>query len=372
MHLKDQFLEKALEKRKLENSHRSLSTSNQLVDFSSNDYLGLACKFKLRDHIELFNSIDNQFIIGSTGSRLLRGNHSYFEELENKIAQFHKAEAGLIFNSGYNANIGLFSSVPQREDTIIYDELVHASIRDGIRLSLAKPYSFKHNDLNDLESKLKIAKGTVFIAIESVYSMDGDFSPIVEIVKLCEQHNSYLIVDEAHATGIFGEKGEGRVVELGLQEKVFSRVHTFGKALGCHGAIVLGGKVLRDYLINFSRAFIYTTALPFFNLITINYAYDILSKSNYKLFKTSKLINLFKDIVKDKAISSNSPIQCVVIPGNAEVKKLANEIQNSGFDVRAILSPTVQKGKERLRICIHAFNTEDEVKSLSNILLKNL
>jgi len=160
-------------------------------------------------------------------------------------------------------------------DTIIYDELVHASIHDGIRLSKVQSFPFRHNDLNHLEERLKITSGVIYIAVESVYSMDGDFSPLIEIAELCEKHSANLIVDEAHATGFFGSQGVGRIVELGLQEKVFARMHTFGKAMGCHGSIVLGSEILREYLVNFARAFIYTTALTFHSLLIVKYEPDI-------------------------------------------------------------------------------------------------
>jgi 8-amino-7-oxononanoate synthase len=294
------------------------------------------------------------------------------ECLEAKIAAFHHARAGLIFNSGYDANIGLFSSVPRKGDTILYDELIHASIRDGVRLSLASHFSFKHNNINQLEEKIKIAKGNVFVAVESVYSMDGDFAPLKEISDLCSRFGAFLIVDEAHATGIFGKKGEGRVSELGLEENVFARMHTFGKALGCHGGIVLGSDLLRDYLINFARSFIYTTALPVHSLIAINCAYDILTNSYDKILKTRCLIDLFKakfsEHKKFELIQSISPIQCILIPGNVQVKMTSEHIKNAGYDVRPILSPTVFKGQERLRICLHAFNSEKEIEALINEL----
>ena len=199
---------------------------------------------------------------GSGGSRLLAGNYPLIEKLEKSIASFHDAEAGLIFNSGYDANIGLLSCIALKEDTILYDQLIHASLRDGIRLGYAQSFSFEHNNPASLELRLKQAAGTVYVVTESLFSMDGDLAPLQEMAALCEQYNAKLIVDEAHATGIVGEHGEGLVQHLQLQSKCFARIHTFGKALGVHGAIVLGSSFLRSYLINFSRPFIYTTALP--------------------------------------------------------------------------------------------------------------
>ncbi|MDD5569549.1 MAG: 8-amino-7-oxononanoate synthase [Bacteroidales bacterium] len=366
----DKFLNDPIDKREKENSLRSLRCENNLVDFCSNDYLGYA---RSEDLIKKTN--ENKLSlnrIGSTGSRLITGNYKFTEELEKYIAEFHDAEAGLIFNSGFDANIGLLSCVPQRGDTIIYDELSHASIRDGARLSYANSYSFKHNDTCDLQNKLEIAKGNIFVVIESVYSMDGDLARLGEISIACTANNANLIVDEAHATGVIGNKGEGLVKHLNLQNKIFARVHTFGKAIGCHGAIILGNNLLRKYLINFSRSFIYTTALPLHSLISVKCAYEKLSKDTENINKLKNLINIFKSLTGEikglELIKSESAIQSVIIPGNDNVKKLALHMQDNGFDVRPILGPTVPKGKERLRICLHSFNKEEEVKKLIDIL----
>ncbi|MGZ5245809.1 MAG: aminotransferase class I/II-fold pyridoxal phosphate-dependent enzyme, partial [Flavitalea sp.] len=249
-------IKERLERRMAENAKRFLRTTEGMVDFCSNDYLGIATNQLLKE------SINGELSTGSGGSRLLSGNYELIERTEDRIAAFHGAEAGLIFNSGYDANLGLLSCIGQKGDTYLYDNLSHASIRDGIRLSFAESFSFMHNDVEDLERKLKSATGQVTVVTESVFSMDGDLAPLKEIAELCQRYEAFLIVDEAHATGIVGASGEGLVQELKLNEKCFARVHTFGKAVGTHGAIVLGSCELRDYLINFSRAFMYTTALP--------------------------------------------------------------------------------------------------------------
>ncbi len=371
----DSFLNKSLEKRRSENAFRSLSVNNSLVDFCSNDYLGFARSEELKKRVSDFKTNEIN-LLGSTGSRLLKGNYEFAETLEQEIADFHEAEAGLIYNSGYDANLGLLSSVPQKGDTVIYDELVHASIHDGMRLSKADRFPFRHNDLNHLEHRLSHSKGIVYIVVESVYSMDGDASPLTEIVVLCKRFGASLVVDEAHATGLFGEKGQGLVVELGLQKEVFARVHTFGKALGCHGAIVLGNNLLRDFLVNFSRSFIYTTALPLSSLISIKSSYDMLSCSSHTVLKTNSLVSLFKSKIQIigtcELIPSDSAIQCLIVPGNDRVRALSAAIQNSGFDVRAILSPTISRGKERLRICIHAFNTPGEIEEMVSAIKENI
>lgn len=360
--MKDHFLQIQLDQRQAQNALRALPPERDLVDFCSNDYLGFA------------KNIDNQIFInkvGSTGSRLLSGNTDFAEALEQKIAQFHRAGAGLLFNSGYAANLGLLSCIATRHDTILYDALSHASIRDGIRLSPAKSYSFAHNDVNDLNKKINNSSGRIFIIVESIYSMDGDAAPLPEICNIAAENNAYVIVDEAHSTGVFGENGEGLTVALGLQHKVWARIHTFGKAIGSHGAIVLGSNTLRDYLINFSKPFVYTTAPPEHTLHTIHHAYNnLLNNPAIKILHQNIqffLQSLSNDI-KPYFVPSQSPIQCLLWQGNDRVKAFAHALQTTGFDVRPILHPTVPQGQERLRICLHTFNKEAEITALTNFI----
>ncbi len=364
MNIHLQHIQQKLNKRKKENAFRELKTNQQLVDFCSNDYLGFAKEAYIHQTHHDFESY------GATGSRLISGNHPINEDVENYLANFYQTEAALIFNSGYNANIGLFQCLPQRTDTLIYDEYIHASIRDGIKLSNAKNFVFEHNNLDALEQKLKQATGIIYVAVESIYSMDGDQAPLEEITQLCKKYNAALIVDEAHAVGIFGN-GLGLVAELNLENDVFARVITFGKAFGTHGAAVLGSKALKDYLINYSRAFIYTTALPLTSILTIKNAHDFLLQNLTRIDELKDLINYFKNsslTTHHSSPNSTSAIQCLIIPGNNEVKQLANKIQEHGFDVRPILSPTVPKGKERLRICLHSFNTKEQIDGLVSLL----
>jgi 8-amino-7-oxononanoate synthase len=362
-------LQQALQKRMELQALRILKINDLPSDFCSNDYLGYSRSLPLQQAIEEeWNTLAEQRSNGSGGSRLLAGNTAYAEELENDIAAFHQAAAGLIYNSGYDANVGLFSALGQADAIFLYDELIHASVHDGIKLSRATSYLFKHNDLDHLEDRLKIAKGIVYVAVESIYSMDGDQAPLTEMAELCARYNAQLIVDEAHATGITPNAGKGLVQQFKLQEKVFARVHTFGKALGCHGAIVLGSDLLRNYLINFSRSFIYTTALPMNSLVAIHQSYKLLQKDQISREQLNKNIHHFKEGTGKGSnvnlISSDSPIQSIIISGNEEVKRCAQQLRANGLDVRPILSPTVPKGKERLRICIHAFNTEEELTKL--------
>jgi 8-amino-7-oxononanoate synthase len=352
------------------NSLRKLPISSSLIDFASNDYLGFS-KSKM-----IFNQTHEYLISrkiyqnGATGSRLLSGNHKLYQETEDYIANFHQSEAALIFNSGYDANVGFFGCVPQRNDIIVYDELCHASIRDGILMSNAKSYKYNHNDFEDLEKLILRNPDTIiYIVTESVFSMDGDCPNLEELVLLSDKYQCYLIVDEAHALGVFGSKGEGLVQMLGLEDHVFARIITFGKGLGCHGAAVLSSIELRDYLVNFARSFIYTTGLSPHSVATILIAYQVLQKDveNIKKLKENVIhfnqqLNLLG--LKPMFVRSKSAIQSAIIRGNEKVKVIASQLQEKGFDVKAILSPTVPEGQERLRFCLHSYNSQEEISAV--------
>ncbi|MFL5752211.1 MAG: aminotransferase class I/II-fold pyridoxal phosphate-dependent enzyme [Bacteroidia bacterium] len=350
-------------------TYRQLKTVNGLVDFCSNDYLGFSKSAGMEKTSAALLSSEGT---GSTGSRLISGNTVYAEELEKKIAQYHNSPAALLFNSGYTANLGLLSSAPQKNDLILFDELSHASIFDGIRLSFAKHYKFRHNDvshLKELIARHESGVENIYIVVESVYSMDGDRAPLRELGALLSDKR-FLIVDEAHATGVFGNKGKGCCEEEEIETKCFARVVTFGKALGAHGAAILGSEALRNYLINFSRSFIYTTALPYENLKNIDAAYQLLSATDQQAHLHNK-IKLFRNLCSGAVnlLPSHSPIQCFLIEGNAEVEKKSVLAQDSGFDIRPIKSPTVAEGEERIRICIHSFNSDEEIKKLVETLI---
>lgn len=370
--MQEEFLNRKLNQRKEQNAFRQLRLPDGKIDFCSNDYLGLAKILSADKNLSRLN----EYLHGSTGSRLLAGNYALIEETEKIIAAFHQSAAALIFNSGYDANVGLLSSVLQKGDVVIYDFLSHASIRDGIRLSFAQSFSFLHNDLTDLEKKLQLVaqnkqgeEGTIFVVTESVFSMDGDMAPLNQIVSLCEQYNAMLIVDEAHATGVVGTNGEGLVQQLKLEQYVFARVHTFGKALGCHGAVVVGSATLRNYLINFARSFIYSTALPASAVAVVKEAYQLFPQMKREREQLKNLVHLFQSsVLRFHKYKSDTPIQIVEIPGNDAIKKVADVLVQKNFDVRPILYPTVPKGKERLRIVLHAFNTENELKNLCSLL----
>ena len=385
----EQYLADKLKERTLAGNLRKLSTQRAAVDFFSNDYLGLATTGVLaslmQDTVQVNSaSIDPSFLrmtntTGSTGSRLLSGNSKMAEELEHTIATFHKAEGALLFNSGYDANVGLMSSIADRHTTILSDELCHASLIDGIRLSqCSHRYKFTHNNLNELEEKLKkhAGHGPVLVVTESVFSMDGDMAPLEEMVQLCEQYGAQLVVDEAHATGVVGVRGEGLVCALGLQDRVFARVHTFGKALGCHGAAVVGSALLKQYLINFARSFVFTTALPGHSVHAAQCAYQYLSGHGFSNAPLHELIAYFRKKIQASGSTgwrdSHSPIQALVVGDNIQCKELATTLQNAGLQVNPILHPTVPLGMERLRVCLHVFNTKEEIDRLGLVGFKDL
>jgi 8-amino-7-oxononanoate synthase len=336
-------------------SLRSLLSFEDHVDFWSNDYLGLA---RITHTIE---------INGSTGSRLISGNSKVVEGVESKLAGHFQSDAALIFNSGYDANVGLFSSLPQKGDTILYDELVHASVRDGIRLSFANSYSFRHNDAADLEKKLQKATGTIFVAVESLYSMDGDIAPLIDLNALCTEYGALLIVDEAHSGGVFGKEGRGLCAELGISDSVFIRLFTFGKAYGAHGAVVCCSDLVRQFLVNFARSFIYTTALP--EALYVHLLNQVeASKSEQLRQQLQANISHFTKGIRSTLSAANSPIQVIEFSDLDACKQKAYELQEAGFAVKAILPPTVPAGSQRLRICIHAFNSQEEIDQLINLL----
>ena len=381
-------LQYKLNQRREANALRQLKTPNaELVDFSSNDYLGFSKNSAIFSRAGEILKEQNLELNGAVGSRLLSGNHKLYELTERFIAKTHQVEAALIFNSGYDANVGFFGSVPQRGDVILYDEYIHASIRDGIQMSHAKAYKFKHNDLNDLESKLSLRAQSrsletandsqIYVVTESVFSMDGDSPDLLKLVDLCEQFSAHVFVDEAHAIGVFGT---GIIDDLGLGNRV-SRLVTFGKAMGCHGAAILGSESLKSYLVNFARSLIYTTALPPHSVATILAAYEHTAsdakKLNSALKKLRENIQYFLEELKKQQlqeffINSDSAIHCAILPGNARVKQISTELLETGFDVKAILSPTVPAGQERLRICLHSYNSQNEIKTLLSLLAKSL
>lgn len=360
------------------------------IDFSSNDFLSLSTDSRLKDAF-LAEIGDKQLPLGSGGSRLLDGNSTYAETLERDIARFHGAEAGLLWNSGFDANAGFLSCVPQPGDVIVFDELVHASVHDGMRLSrAAQTVPFVHNSVADLRRVLQevaqIPSGcNVFVAVESIYSMDGDVAPLRQIVdavaEILGEESGYIVVDEAHSTGVLGFEGRGLVCELGLEKRIFARLHTFGKALAGNGAILLGSHTLRHYLVNYARPLIYTTFLSYPSLALVRSSYEMLWKGATVRLQTHlhHLTEFLFKAMQQLQITSpatrmllNIPSACPQSPIFAvqlqQPRDLARHLQEHGMMVRAVVSPTVPQGTERVRICLHAGNTVHEVETLVEAL----
>ncbi len=371
MSLQNRMKNALLEKEK-EGSLRQLTVSQNKIDFVSNDYLGLARSAALHQNIEERYHQLPFSKNGSTGSRLLAGNSALAEEVESYLAKIFKAEQAVIFNSGYAANQAALSCIPQKGDTILYDELVHACMHDGMKLSRAERKSFKHNNLQDLEDQLRETDGKKFIAIESIYSMDGNQAPLTEIVNLAEQFDASIILDEAHSTGAYGKNGAGLAVSLGLESKIDARIYTFGKAMGVHGACIAGSSTLANYLVNFARPFIFSTALSPHSLVSIQCAFGFLQNQLYLQESLQQNIQFFLQNYQQNnlpnKIESQSAIQSVLINGNKQVMALAEQLQQNGMDCRGIRFPSIKKGSERIRICLHAYNTETEIKKLINTM----
>jgi 8-amino-7-oxononanoate synthase len=262
----------------------------------------------------------------------------------------------------------LFSAIGLKDTVFLYDERAHASIKDGIRLSFAKSYSFEHNKLDDLERLLNKFHGQhIFVVVESLYSMDGDFAPLIEIERLTRKHKAELIVDEAHTGGLFGEQGYCEY--LSLPSLPFARIITFGKAYGYHGAVVLGSKTLIDYLINFSRPFIYTTSLSVAEINEIQKKVLHLNLNDRQLKLKSNIAYFREKAIPLNTFSNEgSPIQSILTPTNSVAKALERKMRAAGINVKAILSPTVPAGSECVRISLHSFNTTAEIDKLIQLL----
>ena len=338
------------------------------IDFCSNDYLGLSGSVDFQKGLfeELRESLD--CFTSSTGSRLISGNDSAMDNTEKFIADKHQVEAALLFGSGYDANLALLGSITTNRSTVIVDEYIHRSIHDGCRLSMTKKWKFKHNDLGDLEDSLKKANGEVFVVVESLYSMDGDFAPLKELVILCERYNAYLIVDEAHAIGVYGL---GLLNKYNLQNTVFATTVTYGKAMGVHGAAILGSMVLKEMLINFGSSFIYSTAPPSSMALSIRYSYSYLENNNCRLNCLSDVIAYYQKCFSSFFPCTSSAIQIIELEYLQEITNLLDKIKAARIRCVLIKAPTVPLGSERFRICLHAHNTKNEIDVLLKLMLEH-
>lgn len=370
-------LQARLDARHRDGNLRQLPALSGRIDFTSNDYLGLA---------RLPRPSSGPEFRGSTGSRLLSGNHPLYGQAEARVATFHGAGAALIYNSGYDANLGLLSAVLQRTDYVFYDSGVHASIRDGITLGHARGYRYGHNSLESLQETVgkvlganRPADAEVYVVTESVFSMEGDGPDLQPLAAYCRENGFRLILDEAHAVGVLGPDGRGAAAALGLEGELFARVVTFGKALGCHGAAVLCSPQLKAYLVNFSRSLIYTTALPPHSLEAILEAYDLLEgpEGVRAMEVLRSRLDCFENEVRKAGLehrfnTARGAIFSCRTGGNQPTRALAAALQEAGYEVRPILSPTVPEGHECLRFCVHSYNSPEEIHDVLSILGRKL
>lgn len=380
------------------------------ADFTSNDYLSLATSSTLRAAFQNALSTAPQ-ILGSGGSRLLVPTPAHVA-LENRLEKFFGAEKALLFNSGFDANVAFFSAIPQPDDIILYDEHIHASVHDGMGASRVDPSSrikFPHNSVAALKRSLRKllqerddlrdGRASAFVAVESLYSMDGTFAPLHEIVRCVEEllprRNGYVIVDEAHATGIYGPQGRGMVAALGLEGRVLARLHTFGKALAGSGAAILTTELIRDYLLNYGRSLIYTTTLPYANIIAVECAFDMLENGSAEVLALHllDLSRYFLELLRPHLQSAPPELLCLPDHLRADDKEDPNSTASDPpfppptpiiplltphphslaahlaslpqpLFTKAITWPTVPVGTSRVRVCLHAGHTRDDVRKL--------
>ncbi len=343
-----------LEKRKHENRLRKLEIADKsFIDFWSNDYLGLANNAELSAHIRLLLAGEEHFPIGATGSRLISGNYPLLEELEACMANMFQAGSATFFPSAYLANLALLGSLATRHDTYLLDEACHASLKEGVRLSLATKRTFRHNNLDDLAINLRKAKGHAFVITESLFSMDGDFAPIVAMQALCKAHDAILIVDEAHAMGIFGEQGAGLCSELGADSLNLIRVAGFGKAFGQAGGAILGPAEMKPWLANMALPFIYTTGPSPFHVFALLHTLRWF-QAHWQVLQAE-----FQEVVAEcnaamqeagLTTTNRSPIQRIPCQSATHALEMAARFRANGFAVKAILPPTVPAGKEMIRV----------------------
>lgn len=346
---------------------RSLELAQDL-DFSSNDYLGLAVDPRLKQAVA--GALAGAEPAAATGSRLLSGHSERWDELESDFARWIGTEAALFFTSGYLANIGLLAAVLSAEDTVFSDSANHASLIDGIRLSKARRVVFPHLDLNFLEDALRAepATGARFIVVESVFSMEGDRAPLAELAALAERHSADLIVDEAHAIGVFGPGGRGAVAEAGLASRVFAVVCTCGKALASSGAFVCGSATLRQFLINRARTFIFSTALPPYFAAHVRAGWELAAEADAARARLAANAKVLRDDLRSHdfdLLRSESQIVPVVLGENEKAVAVAEQLRAAGFGVRAIRPPTVAPGTARLRISVTARHSESVLRELA-------
>ncbi|MEC1534244.1 8-amino-7-oxononanoate synthase [Bacillus haynesii] len=364
MHI-DEWLSSRLAKMKAAGLYRSLKLPQaERTNWASNDYLGLANDKRL---IHAAETALRSFGAGSTGSRLTSGNTAWHEKLERKIADFKQTEAALLFSSGYLANVGVLSSLPEIGDVILSDQLNHASLIDGCRLSKADTVVYRHTDMNDLEEKLRAAQSRTrrFIVTDGVFSMDGTIAPLDEIMLLAKQYRAFVIVDDAHATGVLGEAGRGTSEFFGVSPDVV--IGTLSKAVGAEGGFVAGSKTLIDFLLNHARTFIFQTAVPPASCAAACRAFDIIEDSRDKRRLLQSSVNTIKRRLEDIGFTvkgGETPIIPVMIGEPQKAVRFANGLKEKGIEAPAIRPPTVAEGESRIRLTVTADRRLRDIEDL--------
>jgi 8-amino-7-oxononanoate synthase len=339
-------------------------------DFASNDYLGLAESREYRGAAGA--ALARGVPLGAGGSRLLRGNHPEHEALEQEAARFFGAESALFFGAGFAANEALFSTLPQRGDLILYDELIHASAHEGMRLSRARSQPVRHNEAAAFEAAIESAAGAagrIWIAVESLYSMDGDIAPLAELADIARRRDAFLVIDEAHATGVFGPGGRGLAHGLEGRDNIIT-VHTCGKALGLSGALVCLPLLLKDFLVNRCRQFIFATAPSPLLAASVRAALGIVAVADDRRAALAQRVARAREGLRLATGAEPSPtqVQPVIVGSDARALTLAGRLQAQGYDIRAIRPPTVPQGASRLRISLTLNPSEEEIDAMIALL----
>ena len=341
------------------------------IDFSSNDYLGFSADVAFRKRV-----LDRlgEGPLTAPSSRLLRGQTERHRQLEERLARFKGTEAALIFPTGYQANIGVLGSLVRADDTLLSDQLNHASLIDGMRLSRATRVIYPHLDADALASRLAVPSGSGrrFIVTESLFSMDGDVAPLDDYADLAGRYGAYLIVDDAHATGVFGDaRGSGLTEAFSVAERCVAVVSPFGKALGAFGACVAGPKEVVDAMVNGARSFIFTTSLPPLVLAAVETALDVIAEEPERRVRVRELADRLRLRLRESGLEvpdSDGPIVPVLCSEPDVAMDVAAAAQRAGYDVRAIRPPTVPQGSSRVRLSVHADHTQDQIDDLAAVL----
>jgi len=346
------------------------------IDFASNDYLGLSRSGVLREVARA--ALERGVPTGAGGSRLLRGNHAEHEALEAEAAAHFGSAASLFMANGYVANVAIFSALPGRRDLVIHDEYIHASAHDGMKLGRARTVAVRHNDAQAFEDAIRAWRGAgetgrIWMAVESLYSMDGDFAPLTDLADLADRHDAFLIVDEAHGSGVYGPAGQGLAHGLEGRENLVS-LHTCGKAFGCEGALVSGAVILIDTLINHGRGFIFSTAPSPLTAAIVRGAISHVRAATAERADLRAMMQAARDLVATRLgrETEGSQIVPIILGDNARAMDVAAALQRQGFDIRGIRPPTVPRGTARLRLSLTLNADMDQLRALIDATAKLL